>query len=53
LVLEKLNIINKIINVIEFGNKEIDEAIYLMQKNDKFIDLEDTIQFVIAKKNKM
>jgi len=49
-VLAKLKIMNSIINVIEFGNKEIDEAIYLMDMNSKFTDLEDTIQFVMARK---
>lgn len=51
-VLEKIKIINKVINVIEFGNKEIDEAIYLMEKNENFSDLEDTIQYVMARKER-
>ena len=51
-VLEKIKLMNKIINVIEFGNQEIDEAIYLMEKNEKFTDLEDTIQFVMARKER-
>ena len=50
--LEKLKIMNRIIDVIEFGNKEVDEAIYLMEKNEKFSDLEDTIQFVMARKER-
>ncbi|MCH9741476.1 MAG: ribonuclease, partial [Epsilonproteobacteria bacterium] len=45
-------IINSIINVIEFGNQEIDESIYLMEKNKEFSDLEDTIQFVMARKER-
>lgn len=49
-VLERLKFINKIIKVIDFSDKEIDESIYLMEKNDKFLDLEDTIQFIMAKK---
>ena len=49
-VLKRLKIINKIIKVIEFSNEEIDEAIYLMEKNAKFSDLEDTIQFIMARK---
>ena len=51
-VLKSLKIINSVMNVIEFGNKEIDEAIYLMEKNEKFSDLEDTIQFVMARKER-
>jgi len=34
---------NGVIRVIEFNNKEIDEAIYLMEKDSNFGDLEDTI----------
>ncbi len=48
--LEQLKIMNRVIKVIEFGNAEVDEAIYLMEKDEKFIDLEDTIQFVMARK---
>ena len=50
--LEKLKIMNRLIKVIEFGNQEVDEAIYLMEKNEKFTDLEDTIQFVMARKER-
>ncbi|CAA6824859.1 MAG: Ribonuclease [uncultured Sulfurovum sp.] len=49
-ILEKIKIMNQVITVIEFGNQEVDEAIYLMEKNEKFFDLEDTIQFVMARK---
>ena len=52
LALEKLKVMNKIMTIIEFGNQEIDEAIYLMEQNKKFIDLEDTIQFVMARKER-
>ena len=51
-VLKSLKIINSVINVIEFGNQEIDESIYLMEKNKEFTDLEDTIQFVMARKER-
>jgi hypothetical protein len=51
-VLEKIKLMNKIIKVIEFGNSEIDEAIYLMEKNKEFTDLEDTIQFIMARKER-
>lgn len=50
--LGKIRLINKIIKVVEFGNKEIDEALYLMEKNENFTDLEDTIQFVMARKER-
>jgi len=52
IVLEKLKILNQLMTIIEFGNQEVDEAIYLMEKNEKFTDLEDTIQFVMARKER-
>lgn len=52
LVLEKLKVMNKIMTIIEFGNQEVNEAIYLMEQNKHFIDLEDTIQFVMARKKR-
>ena len=49
-LLQQLKVLNKLIHVVEFGNAEIDEAIYLMEKNRNFKDFEDTIQFIVAKK---
>ena len=49
-VLQQLKVLNQIITVVEFGNAEIDEAIYLMEKNVNFKDFEDTIQFIMARK---
>ena len=42
--------LNELCSVVEFSNFEIDESCRLMKKNKKFTDLEDTIQYVIAKK---
>ena len=39
-----------IYNLIPFSNYEIKEAINLMKKNKGFKDLEDTLQYVLAKK---
>ncbi len=50
--LEKIKKLNQIIKVIEFGNAEINEAIELMERNEKYTDLEDTIQYVMARKEK-
>jgi len=50
--LEKIKTINQIMKVVAFGNSEIEEAIILMQRNEKYTDLEDTIQYVIARKEK-
>jgi len=48
--LQQMKIFNQTINVIAFSNDEIDEAISLMEKNVKYSDLEDTIQYVMARK---
>ena len=50
--LKSIKVINDIMNVIEFGNTEITEAIELMERNKKYKDLEDTIQYVMARKKK-
>ena len=50
--LQQIKTISKFITIIEFGNKEVDEAIELMERNDKYKDLEDTIQYVMARKEK-
>ena len=51
-VLKKLKILNRVMKVIEFGNREVDEAIYLMEKDENYKDLEDTIQYVMARKQR-
>ena len=50
--LQQIKTISKFITIIEFGNKEVDEAIELMERKDKYKDLEDTIQYVMARKEK-
>ena len=47
--LESIENINQLCTVIEFTNIEIAQSCKLMRKNN-FIDLEDTIQYVMAKK---
>jgi predicted nucleic acid-binding protein len=42
--------VNELCSVIEFGNKEIEESCRFMKKNKNFTDLEDTIQYIMAKK---
>lgn len=44
--------INKTLKIIEFSNKEVEEACSLILQDDEFKDLEDTIQYIIAKKYK-
>jgi len=50
--LEQIKIFNQTIRVIEFSNNEVAEAIELMERNEKYTDLEDTIQYVMARKEK-
>jgi len=50
--LSQIKLINELIKVVEFGNDEICEAIELMERNKKYCDLEDTIQYVMARKEK-
>ena len=52
MALEKIKKLNHIIKVIEFGNIEVNEAIELMERNKKYSDLEDTIQYVMARREK-
>ena len=42
--------INELCTIIEFGNQEIEQSCKLMKQNKIFIDLEDTIQYTMAKK---
>lgn len=42
--------LNKILKVIEFSNKEIEETCDLMIEDSDYKDLEDTIQYIMAKK---
>ena len=39
-----------VFTLIPFSNKEVIEAVNLMKNNSNFKDLEDTIQYVLAKK---
>lgn len=42
--------VNELCIVIEFGNTEIKESCLFMKNNKNFTDLEDTIQYIMAKK---
>ena len=50
LSLEAIKEINTYVTLIEFSNREVEEAIELMEQDKKFKDLEDTLQYVLAKK---
>jgi hypothetical protein len=47
--LEGIEKINKICTIIDFSNKELLQTTNLMRENKNFTDLEDTIQYVLAK----
>ena len=48
--LEAIEYINNLCTIVEFGNKEVTKSCRLMKQNKQFTDLEDTIQYVMAKK---
>jgi len=49
-VLRKIERVNQIMEVIDLSNKEIAQTCQLMRDNTNFKDLEDTIQYTLAKK---
>ncbi|MDO8454650.1 MAG: PIN domain-containing protein, partial [Sulfurimonas sp.] len=48
--LSSIEQINKFCKVIEFSNKEIEKSCSLMRENPEYSDFEDTLQYVLAKK---
>lgn len=50
--LEAIENINKICKIIDFTNIEVNQTCALMKENPKFKDLEDTIQYILAKKER-
>lgn len=48
--LEQIENINRFCTIVEFANKEVADACELMSQNSAFCDLEDTLQYVLAKK---
>lgn len=48
--LDSIEQINQFCKIIDFGNKEVYETCNLMRENTKYKDLEDTIQYILAKK---
>jgi len=43
--------INKTLKVIDFSNKEIEQTCTLMLEDTDYKDLEDTLQYILAKKS--
>ena len=50
--LKNIQLLSKILKIIEFLNDEIEEACNLMIEDKDYKDLEDTLQYVLAKKLK-
>jgi predicted nucleic acid-binding protein len=48
--LNEINKINKFCKIIDFSNSEVESTCALMAQNNDFKDLEDTIQYILAKK---
>lgn len=48
--LYEISKINEFCTIIDFTNKEVEHTCKLMSENARFYDLEDTIQYVLAKK---
>jgi predicted nucleic acid-binding protein len=47
--LEAIKNVNTLCKVVEFSNDEVEKS-YLLMKKKNFLDLEDTIQYIMAKK---
>jgi len=48
--LNNIHKINQFVKIIDFSNTEIEQTCDLMAQNSDFKDLEDTIQYILAKK---
>jgi len=49
-ILDNIEVFNKTLKVIEFSNKEVAQTCTLMKENKNYQDLEDTMQYILAKK---
>ena len=49
-ILHDIRAVNKTLEVIKISNKEIEETCELMINDNNYKDLEDTIQYIMAKK---
>jgi predicted nucleic acid-binding protein len=48
--ISKIEDINKIINIIDFSNREVAHTCKLMKEDKNYRDMEDTLQYLLAKK---
>jgi predicted nucleic acid-binding protein len=50
--LENIDSINQFVKIIEFSNREIAKTCQMMREDIQYKDLEDTLQYVLAQKEK-
>jgi len=50
--LEALDILKDVVSIIPFSTNELEQTIKLMQEDKDYNDMEDTIQYVLAKEEK-
>jgi predicted nucleic acid-binding protein len=50
--LENIDSINQFVKIIEFSNREIAKTCQMMREDIQYEDLEDTLQYVLAQKEK-
>ena len=48
--LNNIHKINQFVKIIDFSNSEVEQTCTLMAQNSNFKDLQDTIQYILAKK---
>jgi predicted nucleic acid-binding protein len=48
--LDSIREVNELCTVVDFANKEVRESCEIMKSSKKYKDLEDTIEYVMAKK---
>jgi predicted nucleic acid-binding protein len=48
--LDNIKCINQFVDIIEFSNKEIAKTCQLMREDRRYVDLEDTLQYILAQK---
>ncbi len=49
-ILHNIEVINSTLKVIDFSNKEVAKTCTLMKEDKNYHDLEDTMQYILAKK---
>jgi predicted nucleic acid-binding protein len=49
-ILQNIQAVNKTLKIIEFSNQEVEQTCNLMLQNLQYKDLEDTMQYILAKK---